>query len=149
VPVQVVNSDLSTVTAEADKVLRVEAIEPWLIHIELQGHYEAKFPLRLLRYHVLLCHRHELPAHPVAVLLRPSADGPELTGVFHQRSPDGRCWLEFHYHMIRVWELEVEQLLTGGIGVLPLAPLAAKSEAEVSGIIAGLMRRVDPADTSA
>ena len=33
-PVRVVNSDLSSVTAEADKVIRVEGPQPWLVHIE-------------------------------------------------------------------------------------------------------------------
>src|SRR5208283_6076633 len=34
-PVRVMNSDLSSVTAEADKVIRVEGPQPWLVHIEL------------------------------------------------------------------------------------------------------------------
>ena len=33
---QVVNSDLSTITTEADKVLLVEGPQRWLIHFELQ-----------------------------------------------------------------------------------------------------------------
>jgi predicted transposase YdaD len=98
---------------------------------------------------VLLSYRHGLPVHSVIVLLCPEADGPELTGVLHQESPDGRCRLEFHYQVVRVWELDVAQLLAGGIGTLPLAPLAARSEDEMPEIVAGLMRRVDPGDTSA
>jgi predicted transposase YdaD len=149
VPVRVVNSDLSTVTAEADKVLRVEGADPWLAHVELQTSHDGKLPLRLLRYNVLLSHRHELPVHTVVVLLRPSADGPDLDGVLRQRSPDGRCWLEFHYHVVRVWELDPAALLAGGLGTLPLAPLAARSEEEIPAIVAGLMRRVDAASTAA
>jgi predicted transposase YdaD len=113
--------------------------------------YEKKFPQRLLRYNVLLSYRHELPVHSVAVLLCRAADGPELTGVLNQRSPDGagRCRLEFHYQVVRVWELDVAQLLAGGIGTLPLAPLAARTDDEMPAIVAALMRRVDPKDTSA
>ena len=96
-----------------------------------------------------LSYRHGLPVHSVIVLLCPEADGPELTGVLHQESPDGRCRLEFHYQVVRVWELDVAELLAGGIGTLPLAPLAARSEDEMPVIVAGLMRRVDPGDTSA
>ena len=36
-PVRVMNSDLSSVTAEADKVIRVEGPQPWLVHIAPGG----------------------------------------------------------------------------------------------------------------
>jgi hypothetical protein len=52
--VAAVDANLSTITAEADKVLRVEAPEPWLVHIEFQTSHEANFPRRLLRYNSLL-----------------------------------------------------------------------------------------------
>jgi hypothetical protein len=45
----VINSDLSTLTTEADKVLRVNGPEPWLIHVELQTRHDRKLPLRVLR----------------------------------------------------------------------------------------------------
>jgi hypothetical protein len=144
--VRVVNSDVSTVTAEADKVLLVEGLVRWLIHLELQTRHDPKLPLRALRYNVLLGYGHELPVHTVLVLLCPAADGPELTGVLRQESPDGRCRLEFHYQVVRVWELDVAHLLAGGIGALPLAPLAARSGAEMPAIVAALKRRVDPTD---
>ena len=37
VPVAVIDADLSTVTAQADKVLRVDEPSPWLLHLELQA----------------------------------------------------------------------------------------------------------------
>ena len=43
-PVRVMNSDLSSVTAEADKVIRVEGPQPWLVHIELQAGYDRTLP---------------------------------------------------------------------------------------------------------
>ena len=36
-PVEVVNVELSTVTAEADQVVRVDEAQPWLVHIEFQA----------------------------------------------------------------------------------------------------------------
>ena len=48
-PVRVMDSDLSSVTAEADKVIRVEGPQPWLVHIELQAGYDRTLPRRLLR----------------------------------------------------------------------------------------------------
>jgi hypothetical protein len=53
-PVRVINADLSTVTTEADKVLRVDdEPQPWLVHIELQASRDRRFIPRLLRYNVL------------------------------------------------------------------------------------------------
>ncbi len=147
--VEVVNSDVSTITAEADKVLRVDGVEPWLAHVELQASRDVKLPQRLLRYNVLLSYRHGLPVHSVIVLLCPEADGAELTVVLHQESPDGRCRLEFHYHVVRVWELDLERLLAGGIGTLPLAPLAVRSEEQMPTVVEALMQRVDPAGATA
>src|SRR5271157_3752366 len=67
-PVRVMNSDLSSVTAEADKVIRVEGPQPWLIHIELQAAYDRTLPRRLLRYNALLNVKPDLPVHTVASL---------------------------------------------------------------------------------
>jgi predicted transposase YdaD len=85
----------------------------------------------------------------MVVLLHRTADGPDMSGVLHLDSPDGRCRLEFHYHVVRVWELDLEKLLAGGIGTLPLAPLAAPSEGDMPRIVNAMMQRVDPAATSA
>jgi predicted transposase YdaD len=144
-PSRVVNSDLSTVTAEADKVILVEGPEPWLVHVELQTGFDKTLPRRLLRYNALLNLRHDLPVHSVAVLLRPEADGISLDGALRQRSPDGRCSLEFRYHVVRVWELPTQALLSGGPGVLPLAPITAATVEDVPPIIEDLKQRVDPA----
>ena len=75
---RVVDSDVSTVTAEADKVLRVEAPEPYLVHVEVQANYDRMLPRRLLRYNSLLNVRHDLPVLSVAVLLVREAGGPAI-----------------------------------------------------------------------
>ena len=60
-PAAVIDADLSTVTAEADKVLRLAAPEPWLLHLELQASYDSRLPRRMLRYNILLDERHDTP----------------------------------------------------------------------------------------
>jgi hypothetical protein len=40
-PVEVIDSDVTTLTAAADKVIRVGDPEPFLVNIELQSSYEA------------------------------------------------------------------------------------------------------------
>ena len=148
-PVRVMNSDLSSVTAEADKVIRVEGPQPWLVHIELQAGYDRTLPRRLLRYNTLLNVKHDLPVHTVAILLHPGADGPELTGVLRQQSPDGRCRLEFCYHLVRAWQWDTEAILAGGVGLLPLAPLSARELDQIPIIVERLKKRVDPAAVTA
>ena len=148
-PVRVMNSDLSSVTAEADKVIRVEGPQPWLVHIELQAGYDRTLPRRLLRYNALLNVKHDLPVHTVAILLHPGADGPELTGVLRQQSPDGHCRLEFCYHLVRAWQWDTEAILAGGMGLLPLAPLSARELDQIPIIVERLKERVDPAAVTA
>ena len=55
--------------------------------------------------------------------MHPGADGPALTGVLRQQSPDGRCRLEFCYHLVRAWQWDTEAILAGGMDLLPLASL--------------------------
>ncbi|MGC8642998.1 MAG: Rpn family recombination-promoting nuclease/putative transposase [Isosphaeraceae bacterium] len=148
-PVRVMNPDLSTVSAEADKVIRVDDPEPWLVHIELQTGYDSTLPRRLLRYNAMLNVKHDLPVHTVAILLHPGADGRELTGVLRQQSPDGRCWVEFWYHLVRAWLWDTEALLAGGVGLLPLAPLCARAPEDVPIIVERMKERVDPAAVTA
>jgi predicted transposase YdaD len=148
-PVRVMNSDLSSVPAEADKVIRVEGPQPWLVHIELQAGHDRTLPRRLLRYNAMLNVKHDLPVHTVAILLHPGADGPELTGVLQQQSPDGRCRLEFCYHLVRAWQLNTEAILAGGLGMLPLAPLSVEKADQLPIIIERLKERVDPAVVTA
>jgi predicted transposase YdaD len=138
-PVGVINADLSTITSEADKVLRVGAPEPWLLHIELQSGHDRDLARRLLRYNVLLDVRHDLPVQSVVVLLRPEADSPGLSGTLQRRVPGRDIHHEFRYQVVRVWQQPVGAILEGGLGTLPLAPLADVSSADLPGII----RRMD------
>jgi hypothetical protein len=41
---------LSTVTALADKLLRLNETPAWLMHFEFQASYEADLPQRMLGY---------------------------------------------------------------------------------------------------
>ena len=46
------------------------------------------------------------------------------------------------YDVIRVWELPVEMLLSGGLGTLALAPISNVSENEVRSVIARMKERL-------
>src|SRR5258708_3850408 len=122
-PVTVIDADVSVVTAAADKVLRIDEPDPWLLHFEFQASYDATLSQRLLQYNVLLHVRHSLPVRSIAVLLSPKADGKAMTGHVQVRLPNGKAYHEFDYDVIRLWQLAPEVILAGGIGTLPLLPL--------------------------
>jgi predicted transposase YdaD len=78
----------------------------------------------------------------VVVLLRPAADGPELTGEYEQGVPGWGRTLSFRYQVIRVWELPPERLLTAGLPLLPLAPVSAVPQERLPEVLAAVARRL-------
>ena len=141
--VEAIDADLSTVTAAADKILRIGGPEPSLAHIEAQSGPDQTLDERTLHYNVLTGFRHALPVHSVILLLRKEADSTRLTGNLQKRLPDGRIYLDFFYTVVRVWEKPVEEALSGGLGVLPLAPLCDVTLDEMPGVIARMKERID------
>jgi len=142
-PTEVVEGDLGTVQRAADKVLRVWAAVPYLLHLEfLAGHAGAQQPPLLDLRNLLLEVRHGWPVRTVAVLLRPEADAPALTGVRRRAVPGEKPYGSFRYQVLRVWQLPVETLLAGGLGTLPLAPISAVTAADLPGIIEKMRQRL-------
>ncbi len=142
-PTDVIDADIATVSGAADKVLRVRADPPYLLHLEFQaGHDAAQLPPLLHVRHALLVARHRLLVRSVAVLLRPAADSPTLTGLYECGFPGEPPHLLLRYQVIRVWQMPVADLLSGGLGTLPLAPISAVTEAELPGIIEQMRHRL-------
>jgi predicted transposase YdaD len=135
-PTEVIDADIATVSGAADKVLRVAGDPAYLLHLEfVTGHDSGTLPSALLM-------RNGLLVRSGAVLLRPEADSPQLTGVYEQSFPDEEPYLTFRYAVVRVWQLPPEPLLTGGLALLPLAPISAVTEAELPGIIRRMEQRL-------
>lgn len=134
-PVRTIDSEVSTVLAEVDKVIAVDAARPWVAHLELQSTYDPELPVRLLVYHALLLQRRHRRVRTTVVLLRESADGPATGGLFEELDDDPDPTLAFRYRVVRVWQRPVEELLTGSLRVLPLAPLAAIAPAELPAVL--------------
>jgi predicted transposase YdaD len=122
--VEVIDSDLSTITAEADKVFRVSGPEPYLVHVEMQSSADTTLPHRLLRYNVLLDYRHKMRVWSVAILLRPEAEAATLTGSLDLRLPDGQQVHDFRYGVVKTWRQSAEAILQGPLSTLPMALLA-------------------------
>ena len=93
-------------------------------------------------YNILLERRHGVLVRTVVVLLRKSADWAELTGTIQREFPGEPPYLVFRYGVVRVWQLSPEMFLSGGLGILPLAPLSAVAEAALPGVIRRMDERI-------
>lgn len=135
-PTEVIDADIATVSGAADKVLRVSADPPYLLHLEfVAGHDVINLPRKLHMRNGLLEDHHDMRVRSGVVLLRPDADSPQLTGLYERLFPGEEPYLTFRYQVVRVWQLALERLLTGSLALLPLAPISAVTEAELPGII--------------
>ncbi len=137
-----IDSNLSTVTAEADKVLWVDDPEPWIEHIELQAGRNPDLPERVHWYSTIIRHSFQVPVHSTVILLRPVVDGPELTGIFEQTDRHGAVYDTFRYNVVRVWEQPVEEILAAGLPVLPLAPVSDVAAERVPDVLLAMSDRL-------
>lgn len=142
--IRVIDSDVSTVTAAADKALLVEDDRgEYVLHPELQSSYDSGLPKRIWWYSSVYHHRIGKPVLSTAVLLRPEADGPEMTGKYKVRVPGRRrAYQIFEYDVLRLWQVPVEKLLAGGVGILPLAPLANDAVARLPDVLRTIDQRL-------
>jgi predicted transposase YdaD len=140
--VRVIDSNLSTVVAEADKVLWVDGPKPWIEHVELQAGRDLRLGERVHVYSALLGYQHRVSVRTSLVLLRRAADGPELSGLLEQRLPEGDVYDWFRYNIVRVWQLPVEEILASGLPVLPLAPVSNVAEEELPRVLLAISDRL-------
>ncbi len=140
--VEAVDVDLSAITQMADKLLRVDADEPYLIHVEPQSYPDAELDLRMLHYNATASRREGLPVHSVAVLLHQGAMSSRNSGTFRTPVALTGCRLEFEYRLIKVWELPPDVILEAGVGILPLAPLADVRTEELPSVVDRMSARM-------
>jgi predicted transposase YdaD len=87
--------------------------------------------------------RHDLPVRSVLVLLRPGAQLSVLSGDYQRALPGSATpYRTFRYEVLRVWEMPVERLLSGGIGTLPLAPISAVAATELPDVLRRVKRKL-------
>jgi hypothetical protein len=141
---ELIDADVSTVIAAADKVIRVrDAGGEWLLDLEPTTSHAGDLPERLQLYGSVLRNRHGLPVRSVALLLRREANATNLTGVLELRFPDeADPYLVFRYRVVRVWELPLKTLLEGGLGTLPLAPLTDEAAPDLPDVVAKVAARL-------
>jgi hypothetical protein len=53
-PLEIIDGDVSSISAAADKVIRVKGDEPYIAHVEFQGSADENLDERVLFYNVVL-----------------------------------------------------------------------------------------------
>lgn len=142
-PVDVIESGITTLTASADKVIRIGGSSPFLLNLEFQGSHVTDLVRTLWFRQVALDYQHGLPVLTVLILLRKEANSPSLTGVYERIVPDGRPANRYHYEVVRLWKEAPETYLNGSIALVPLAPLTAVNEPELPGLIRRMGDRIN------
>ena len=142
VQVEPLDADLSTVQLAADKVFRLRPPAEGLLHIEPQSSWDGSLPDRLLTYSCHLQERYGGPVYSIAILLRRDANSTNLSGVLSRSYPDGQEYLRFRYSVVRVWQLELAQLLEAGPGLYPLALLTDEAEPQLDELVNRLDERM-------
>jgi predicted transposase YdaD len=133
--VDVIDSDITTLTATADKVIRVAEPEPYLVDIELQSYHDADLVRTLWFRQVALDYRHKSPVLSVVVLLRKEANSPHLTGAYERKVPDGFQTNCYNYKVVRLWQDDPELYLNASVALVPLAPLTNVSPTELPALV--------------
>jgi hypothetical protein len=142
-PVSVIDSEITTLTASADKVLKVDAPVPYLLDLEPQSYHDTETARKLWYRQVALDYKHKLPVLTVLILLRKEADSPGLTGSYDRHLPDGMLTNRYHYRVVRLWQEDPEPYLTGGVNLVPLAPLTNVAEAALPGLVQRMAARIN------
>ncbi len=142
-PVSVIDSEITTLTASADKVLKVDAETPYLLNLEPHSYHDKDLARTLWYRHVALDYKHDLPVLTVLILLRKEANSPGLTGSYERQLPDGWLTSRYNYRVVRLWQEDPELYLTGGVNLMPLAPLTNVKEEDLPGLIHRMDRRIN------
>ena len=146
--VEVIDSDITALTAAADKVIRVGGlVEPFLVDIELQSSHDVQLMRTLWFRQVALDYRHDLPVLTVLVLLRKEANSPGLTGVYERLLPDGRPTNRYDYQVVRLWKEPADSFLNAGVELVPLAPLSDVAERQLPELVHKMAERINSLDS--
>jgi hypothetical protein len=144
-PVSLLNVDLSTLSAATDQVLGYGEPLQRLIDIHFQsGRDDALLP-RVFLYQGALYYRYRVPVHSIVILLRPSANDEKLDEGLHFSVWPERGRTDLSFEVVRLWrEWQAEEVLQGGLGTLPLAPLCQMpGDAPLEEALPGVIQRLD------
>jgi len=126
-PVEALRTNLP-ITLDADFVLGVGQPRRAAIDISFQVSWDADTLVRVFAYNALLYRHLNVPVHSVILQLRSRRNDLRLQdGIRYSVFPElGEMY--FRPEVINLWEQPLEPMLTGGLGILPLAPLCRMPE---------------------
>ncbi|MBY0525752.1 MAG: hypothetical protein K2R98_20270 [Gemmataceae bacterium] len=143
-PATLIDADIATISGASDKVIRVTGQPDWLLAMDFQtGHDSVAKLADLLLYNSALFKRHRLRVRSLLVLLHQGADSPQLTGLYERGFPNEAFDVALRYRVVRVWQVPPSQWLSGGLGLLPLAPMGDVEPAQLPPVIAQMKQRLD------
>jgi hypothetical protein len=139
-----IDADIGTISGATDKAIRVSSTPDWLLAIDFQSGHDslAKLP-DLLLYKSALFKRHGVPVRTLLVLLHRGADSRKLTGLYERGFPGEPFDAALRYRILRVWEVPAAAWLSGGLGLVPLAPLGNVQKADLPAVVAEMKKRFD------
>jgi hypothetical protein len=139
-----IDADIGTISGATDKAIRVAGKPNWLLAVDFQSGHDvlAKLP-DLLLYNSALFKRHGLPVRTLLVLLHRGADSRKLTGLYERGFPGEPFDVALRYRIVRVWEVAAAAWLSGGLGLVPLAPLGSVQKADLPAVVAKMKQRFD------
>jgi hypothetical protein len=120
-PARTLNVDLSTISAATDVAFGFGDPLQEIVDLNFQSGPDTFLPARMLLYNAAYYLRNNVPVRSMAILLRPKADSPSMTGKLVYSAGGNR--VEFDYEVVRMWQQPAEPFLHGGLGLLPLATL--------------------------
>lgn len=142
-PVDLIDSDITALTAAADKVIRVGGPSPYLVILEPQASRDPDLVCNLWFRQAALHRRHRLPVLTVLILLRRQAEARDITGIFEVRMPDGRRTNVYNYQVVKLWEEDPDAYLTAPVNLVPLAPLTDVKENELPAVMRRMAARIN------
>ncbi len=120
-PARVLNVDLSTISAATDLAIGFGEPVQEIVDLNFQSGPDANVAARMLLYNAALHLKYAAPVRSVLILLRPKSDARGLDG--KKTYVSGGQRLSFEYGVVRLWKQPLDLFLSGGVGLLPLAPL--------------------------
>ena len=140
----IVDADISITSGASDKVFRVTAPFPYIFHHEFQASNDSLLPERILMYNALLHWRHRIPVESMLILLRPEANVVRANGVLDITTPgQATPYLQFRYHVIKVWEIDPETFLRSGLSLAALAPVSKVKQDQVANVLQRVIQRFE------
>jgi predicted transposase YdaD len=139
---RLVDSDISTVSGAADKVVLLAGPAPFVIHFEAFASWDPSILARAMNYNGAHHRRHLLPVYTVLVVLQPRADHASLTGEYRVVTPVNQQVHLLQYQVLRAWELDLDTVLQGSLATLPLAPLSDAARSQLPEVLRQMETRL-------